>query len=181
MAAIQPQTGLALESYRLAQWPVAAPKPGFHLVDMSGHRRSSVDYTGRVSIVLFGFTHCPDICPGELLKLSQVFHKLGPLASRVKLLFISLDSERDTPGLLKDYVAAFDPEFIGLTGSNVEINDAAASFSVQFAKVPIGKGYTIDHSTGIYVLDQSGHVRLVGTLQTSVDDWVHDLRLLLGA
>jgi protein SCO1 len=82
--------------------------------------------------------------------------------------------------LLKDYVTSFDPRFIGLTGSNAEINAAAAGFSVQFAKVALGNDFTVGHSTGTYVLDQTGRLRLVGTPQTSLDDWVHDLQILMG-
>ena len=165
----------------MAEWPAAAPRPDFQLVDMDGHRRSLRDYAGKVLIVFFGYTRGPDVCPGELLELSEVVRKLGPLASHVQVLFISLDPERDTPELLKGYVTTFDPGFIGLTGSNDEINAAAASFSVQFAKVPSGNDFMVDHSTGSYVLDQTGRIRLVGTLQTSLDDWVHDLQILVGA
>ena len=166
-------------AYRLTEWLAEAPQPDFQLVDMNGHRRSLRDYAGRVSIVFFGYTHCQDVCPGELLELSQVIHKLGPLASHVQVLFVSLDPERDTPELLREYVTSFDPRFMGLTGSDAEINAAAASFSVQFAKVALGKDYTVNHSTGTYVLDESGRLRLVGTTQTPLDDWVHDLRILV--
>jgi len=180
VAVLQSQVALAAASYRLAEWPAAAPQPDFQLVDMNGHRRGLKDYAGEVSIVFFGYTHCPDVCPTELLKLSQVVRALGPLASQVQVLFVSLDPERDTPELLKDYVTSFDPRFIGLTGSKAEINAAAASFSVQFAKVSLGNDYTIDHSTGSYVIDQTGRLRLVGTMQNSPDDWAQDLRTLVG-
>ena len=175
-AVLQSQAAVAAASYRLTEWPAAAPQPDFQLVDMNGHRRSIRDYAGGVSIVFFGYTHCPDVCPTELLELSQVVRTLGPLASQVQVLFVSLDPERDTPELLKDYVTSFDPRFIGLTGSNAEINAAAASFSVQFAKVSLGNDYTIDHSTGSYVIDRTGRLRLVGTLQNSLDDWTEDLQ-----
>ena len=180
VAVLHLQVALAAASYRLTEWPAVAPRPDFQLVDMNGRRRSLRDYAGRVSIVFFGYTHCPDVCPGELLELSQVVRKLGPLASHVQVLFISLDPERDTPELLKGYMTAFDPRFIGLTGSNAEINAAVASFSVQFAKVALGNDFTVDHSTGTYVLDQAGRLRLVGTPQTRLDDWVHDLQILVG-
>jgi protein SCO1 len=179
-AVLSLQAAAGAASHGLTEWPTVAPRPDFQLIDMNGHRRGIKDYVGDVSIVFFGYTHCPDVCPGELLKLSQVVRNLGPLASHVQVLFISLDPERDTPELLKDYVTSFGPRFIGLTGSNAEINAAAASFSVQFAKVALGADYTIDHSTGSYVLDQTGRMRLVGTLRTSVDEWVQDLRKLVG-
>jgi len=168
----------AAEGFRLTQWPQAAPRPDFQLVDDNDQRRSLSDYRGRVAIVFFGFTHCPDVCPAELFQLSQVMRGLGPLASKVQVLFISLDPERDTPKLLKTYVSAFNPSFIGLTGSTAQINAAASSFSIQFAKVAQGKDYTIEHSTGTYVLDQSGRLRLVATPQDSTEDLVHDLKIL---
>ncbi len=172
------QPASAADSYRLMAWPPAAPRPQFNLIDGNHERRSLSDFRGGIAVVFFGFLHCPDICPAELFKLAQVVKRLGPLASQVHVLFISLDPERDTPELVKDYAAAFDPQFIGLTGSAADINLAASSFSIQFAKVPQGKDYTISHSTGTYVLDRQGHLRLVGTLQNRVDDWVHDLTLL---
>lgn len=168
----------AADGFRLTQWPQAGPRPDFQLVDDNDQRRSLSDYRGRVAIVFFGFTHCPDVCPAELFKLSQVMRGLGPLASKVQVLFISLDPERDTPKLLKAYVAAFNPRFVGLTGSTAQINAAASSFSIQFAKVAQGKDYTIEHSTGTYVLDQSGRLRLVATAQDSSDDLIHDLKIL---
>jgi protein SCO1/2 len=165
--------------FLLSEWPAAAPKPGFSLIDGDGHTRTLKNYQGRLAIVFFGFTRCPDVCPTELFKLAQVILKLGNAASAVQVLFVSLDPERDSPEVVKAYVAAFNPTFIGLTGSTAAINAAAASFSVQFAKIPTGNdSYTIDHSTGTYVMDRRGRLRLVGTLSTGVDDWVHDLTIL---
>ncbi len=179
-ALVNPLAAVSAESYRLAEWPVGAGLPEFHLTDMNGHLRGINDYAGTVKIVYFGYTHCPDICPAELLELSQVVSKLGPSGSNVRVLFVSLDPERDTPDLLKEYVSSFDPRFVGLTGTIAEVNSAAASFLVRFAKVPLGGAdYTIDHSTGVYVLDQVGRPRLVGTAQTSTDVWVNDLRNLM--
>jgi protein SCO1/2 len=169
---------VAATSYRLASWPATALPPAFNLVDQHGDRRSLTDYAGRVAIVLFGYTRCPDVCPGELFTLRQVLARLGPLASHVQVLFITLDPQHDTPSVLESYVTAFDPRFIGLTGSTADINAAAASFSVEFAKVTVDHGYTVDHSTGIYVIDPAGRLRLVGNPQTRVEDWIHDLRLI---
>jgi protein SCO1/2 len=165
--------------FKLAVWPAAASRPVFHLVDVDRRPRTPADFRGRVAIVYFGFTHCPDVCPSELLKLSLAAKQLGPMAEDLRVIFVTLDPERDSPALLKDYVRAFDSRFVGLTGSTAEINAAAASFSVAFSKVVTGKDYTIEHSTGVYVLDKSGHLRLVGTSDTSVDDWVHDLSILV--
>ena len=96
LAVLQSQVTPAAASYRLTEWPAAAPQPDFQLIDMNGHRRSLSDYAGGVSIVFFGYTHCPDVCPTELLELSQILRTLGPLASHVQVLFVTLDPERDT-------------------------------------------------------------------------------------
>jgi protein SCO1/2 len=167
-----------MDAFRLLQWPMNALEPRFSLFDTDHRRRSEEDFRGLVCVVFFGFTQCPDICPTEMFKLALVVKRLGTLASQVRVLFISLDPERDTAALLKTYVAAFDPDFIGLTGSAADINRAAESFSVQFAKVPQGNSYTIAHSSGAYVLDKTGRLRLVGTTKSSVEDWLNDLRLL---
>jgi protein SCO1/2 len=164
--------------FRLDQWPASMPTPDFHLADTDAKPRSLGDYRGKVTIVFFGFTHCPEVCPATLLKLALVMKQLGGLADRVQVLFVTLDRERDTPAALKSYVGYFNPKFVGLTGSNAEVNAAAASFSVHFAKVVLGDDYSIDHSTGVYVCDPTGRLRLVGNLETSVADWIHDIGLL---
>jgi protein SCO1 len=167
--------------FLLSEWPTAAAKPSFSLIDGDGHARTPKDYEGQILIVFFGFARCPDVCPGELFKLAQAIRKLGKAAYGIRVLFVSLDPERDTPDVVKTYVASFNPAFVGLTGSTAAVNAAAASFAIQFAKVPVGNGnYTVSHSTGTYVMDRSGRLRLVGTLSTRVDDWVHDLTILAG-
>ena len=164
--------------YRLAVWPQRVNSPEFRLVDFDGRPRTLADYRGRVVVIFFGFVRCPDACPAELFKLAQVMKQLGQLSDRVQVLFITLDPARDTPTLLKDYVTAFDPRFIGLTGNTAQINQAASSFSVQYARVAVGTDYTIDHSTQTFVLDASGHLRLIGAIDTSVGDFAHDLTAL---
>ncbi len=154
------------------------PAPGFQLIDGDAMPRRLSDYRGKVTVIFFGFTHCPDVCPATLVKLEQVMKSLGSLAERVQVLFVSLDPVRDTPAALKSYVAYFDPKFVALTGSNAQLNAAATSFSVHYAKVVRGNDYSIDHSTGVYVCDTTGRLRLVGNLTTSVADWTHDIGLL---
>jgi protein SCO1/2 len=112
------------------------------------------------------------------MKLALVMKQLGSLADKVQVLFVTLDPDRDTPAELKSYVAFFDPRFVGLTGSNAQIYAAATSFSVHYAKVGRGSDYSIDHSTGVYVCDTTGRLRLVGNLDTRVADWTHDIGLL---
>ena len=166
------------DTFHLDEWPASMPAPDFHLVDTDATPRRSSDYRGKVTILVFGFTHCPDVCPAALAKLALVMKQLGALADRVRVLFVTLDPDRDTPAALKSYVASFDPRFVGLTGSNAQINAVAASFSVDFAKVVHGNDYSVDHSTGVYVCDTTGRLRLVGDLGTRVADWTHDISLL---
>ena len=136
------------------------------------------DYRGQIVVIFFGFLHCPDACPAGLFKLAQVVKQLGQVAPQVQVLFITLDPERDTPPSLKRYVSAFDPRFIGLTGTATQIDQAASSFNVQYARVPLGNDYTIDHSTGIFIIDGAGRLRLIGTTNSPVADFVHDITAL---
>lgn len=164
---------------RLAVWPQGAGSPDFQLLDTQGTPRTLRDYHDRIVVIFFGFMHCPDACPAGLFKLAQVMKQLGPLAAQVQVLFITLDPERDTPSSLESYVSAFDSRFIGLTGSSAQIDTAASGFNVQYARVPLGNDYTIDHSTGIFIFDGAGHLRLVGSTNSAVADLVHDISALL--
>jgi len=128
--------------------------------------------------MVFGFTRCPDVCPAELFKLALAMKRLGPVSDRVQVLFVSLDPEWDTPKVLKHYVAGFDRRFVGLTGTASEVNQAAANFFVEYARVEVGAGHTIDHSAAVFVCDARGRLRLLGTPDTSVPDFVHDLAAL---
>jgi protein SCO1/2 len=161
--------------FRLAVWPQRAESPALRLFDFDGRQRQVADYRGRVLVIFFGFVRCPDACPAELFKLALAMKRLGPVSEHVQVLFVTLDPERDTPQVLKSYVTAFDPRFVGLTGSTADIDRAAMSFYVEYARVGRGADYSIDHSTSTFVLDAHGRLRLVGTLDTTVDDWVHDL------
>lgn len=163
---------------RLAVWPQAAGSPAFELVDADGVPRTLSDYRGHVVVVFFGFLRCPDVCPTDLLKLALVMKQLGRVAAHVQVLFITLDPERDTPALLKSYVSAFDPRFVGLTGTTAQVDQAASSFNVHYARVALGDDYTIDHSTATFVLDVAGRLRLIGAADSPVADFVHDITAL---
>jgi protein SCO1 len=164
--------------YRLASWPAALPSPGFQLVDFDGHRRTLADYRGRITVVFFGFLSCPEVCPAEMLKFKLVMKQLQAVGDRVQVLFITLDPERDSPQSLKSYVRLFDPRFVGLTGTSSEIDAAARDFNVQYARIPTGQDYTINHSTATFIFDPLGHLRLVGSDRTSVADFAHDIAAL---
>ena len=167
-----------LQPNGLAVWPRGAGSPAFELVDTEGVPRTLRDYRGHIVVIFFGFLHCPDACPAGLFKLALVMKQLGQVAAQVQVLFITLDPERDTPPSLKSYVSAFDPRFIGLTGTPAQIDQAAGGFNVQYARVPLGNDYTIDHSTGIFVFDGGGRLRLIGATNSPVTDFVHDIAAL---
>jgi protein SCO1 len=150
------------------------------LTDHTGTRRTLADFKGKVVVLFFGFTHCPDVCPTALIELAQVAKALGPEASRVQVLFVTLDPERDKPQLLREYVPSFHPAFLGLYGTAEETLAAAKEFKVYFSKQsqPTG-GYSIDHSAGTYVIDQQGRLRLFAQHGAGAKVLLHDIKQLL--
>ncbi len=165
-------------AFRLAPWPHEVATPRFELQDADGHPRTLESFAGSVVVVYFGFLSCPDECPTALLKLASVVKQLEPTRRPITVLFVTLDPEHDSPQALKTYVRAFDPRFIGLTGSSAAVNSAAAAFFVQHARITRAGRETIDHSTGLFLLDARGRLRVVGSTQSKIEDLVHDLRLL---
>jgi protein SCO1/2 len=165
--------------FRLDALPPSPASSDFHLVDFDGHPRSLADYRGQVVVIFFGYVHCPDACPAELFKLAQVMKRLGPASAHVQVLLITLDPRRDTLPILKSYVTDFDPRFMGLSGTEAQVDEAAASFYVAHAKLELANDYAaIDHSTATYVLDALGRRRLIGSMSTSIDDFAHDIEIL---
>jgi protein SCO1/2 len=129
----------------------------FHLEDQNGKPVTDQDMKGRPFLVFFGFTHCPDICPTTLFDVSQVLKSLGPDADRTGALFITVDPERDTPAVLKDYLSNFDPHLRGLTGDQAAIDAAIKAYRVYAKKVPLDGGdYTMDHTALVYLMDKNG-------------------------
>jgi protein SCO1/2 len=119
---------------------------------------SDADIKGKPFLVFFGFTHCPDICPTTLFEISQVMKTLGPDADRTGALFITVDPERDTPAVLKDYLSNFDPHLRGLTGNRPSIDAAIKAYRVYAKKVPLENGdYTMDHTAVVYLMDKDGN------------------------
>jgi protein SCO1 len=150
------------------------------LVNQDGRAYSREDFKGRVTVLLFGFTHCPDLCPTALSNLSVVLDQLGEERDCVQIAFITVDPERDTPEVLGDYMSAFGPSFVGLTGEPVAIRKAAKTFRVFFQKIPLpGGDYTMDHSAVIYVVDPQARVRLMFTANRQPEDIAHDILELL--
>jgi protein SCO1/2 len=150
------------------------------LVGPDGRARTRDDFKGRVTILFFGFTHCPELCPTTLSNMSAILDQLGEDRERVQIAFITVDPERDTPEVLRDYMSAFGPNFIGLTGEPLAIRRAAKTFKVFFQKKPLRDGdYTMDHSTVIYILDPQARVRLISTANRPPKDVAHDILELL--
>ncbi len=153
----------------------------FHLVDTAGQPKSLADYRGRIVMLFFGYTQCPDACPTTMADLKSVMASLGADAEHVQVLFVTLDPARDTPAVLGQYVPAFDPRFVGLLGDDATIAATAKSFKVFYQKVPgaTPDGYTLDHTAGVYVFDRSGHLRLFVRQGEGAPAITHDVRLLL--
>lgn len=131
----------------------------FALTDQNGRTVTSDSLKGKPTLIYFGFTYCPDVCPTSLLLMATAVEKLGPdAADKVNLVFITIDPERDTPKLLRGYVENFAPTFIGLTGTPQQIADVARAFRVYYQKVPSKDGgpYLMDHSSIVYLLDRNG-------------------------
>jgi protein SCO1/2 len=151
------------------------------LPDTDGKRRHISEFKGKLTVVFFGFTQCPDVCPTTMLELAQVKQALGADGAKVQGIFVSIDPERDTPQVLKAYVQNFSPDFIALRGTPEETKAMAKRFKVFYAKVP-GKtegGYTMDHTAGSYIFDTQGKVRLFTRYGTGAESLKHDLQLLL--
>lgn len=154
-----------------------------NLPDQNGQARSLADFKGKVVVVFFGYTQCPDVCPTTMAELAQVKKSLGADGERVQGVFVSVDPERDTPEVLKAYMASFDPGFVALRGSPEQTAAAAKEFKVFYAKVP-GKAegsYTMDHTAGSYIFDPSGKVRLFVRYGAGAEPLAADLKALLTA
>lgn len=151
------------------------------LTDHNGARRTLEDFRGRLVVLFFGYTHCPDVCPTTLSDMAQAMRLLPPeVAARVQVLFVTVDPERDTPELLKAYVPYFHTSFLGLYGTPEEVARAAREFRVSYRRhVEAGAtGYLVDHSAGSYVLDAHGRPRLYLPHGHPPRDIAHDLSLL---
>ncbi|MGH7248650.1 MAG: SCO family protein, partial [Pseudomonadota bacterium] len=148
--------------------------------DQNGRPFSDQNMKGRPYLVFFGYTHCPDICPTTLTEMSQLMRKLGPDAGRVGALFITVDPERDTLAVLKDYMSSFDPHLRALTGDPKAIAQAIKDYRVYAKKVPVpGGDYSMDHSAIVYLMDKDGHFVAPFNMQRTADAEVAQLRRYL--
>jgi protein SCO1/2 len=154
---------------------------GFNLSDHDGVQRSLQDFKGKVVVVFFGFTQCPDICPTALAELADVKRKLGSQGDRLQGIFITVDPERDTEEVLKAYMGNFDPSFVALRPTMAELPEVAKSFKIYYKKSEgqTATSYTMDHSAGSYVFDPAGNVRLYARSGSGAEALTSDVALLL--
>ena len=174
--------------------PASSPAPKFQSTDVTGANfgktlslndhtgkpRTLADFQGRIVVVFFGFTQCPDVCPTTLAEMAKVIKELGADGGKVQVLFVSIDPERDTPALLKQYVTAFHPTFLGLVGDAGATARTAKEFKVYVQKQPAKSGgYSVDHSAGTFILDQQGRLRLFVQYGAGAQALLNDIRILL--
>jgi protein SCO1 len=154
---------------------------GFNLPDFNGKPRTLADFKGKVTVVFFGYTQCPDACPTTMAELSGILKTLGRDASRVQVVFITVDPSRDTAALLKNYVTNFRPDFLALRGDEAQTQQVIRDFKVLVEKVP-GKtadSYTIDHTAGTYIFDPQGRIRLFASQSLDPALLTDDIKTLM--
>ncbi len=160
--------------------PIALPSAvggPFRLTDSNAKPISDQDLKGRPFLVFFGFTHCPEICPTTLFEVSEILRKLGPDADNVRALFVTVDPERDTAPVLKDYLSSFDPHLIGVTGDAAAVAAMVKAYRVYAKKVPLtGGGYTMDHTALVYLMDKNGRFVAPFNVKRKPDEAAADLR-----
>ena len=157
--------------------------PDFRLTDHNGTPRSLADFRGKVVALFFGYTHCPDVCPTTLSDMAKALQILGPDAPRVQVLFVTLDPKRDTPELLRDYVPAFNPTFLGLHGVAAATAKVTKDFKIYAAERPgaTPQSYTVDHSAQTLVFDPQGRLRTKFRYEATVDEIVDGIHAILSA
>lgn len=152
-----------------------------NLTDQDGRARSLADFKGKVVVVFFGYTQCPDVCPTTMAEVAEVKRSLGADGDKVQGVFVTVDPDRDTTQLLKAYITAFDPSFVALRGSEEQTKAAVKEFKAFYAKVP-GKtpeSYMVDHTAASFVFDTEGRVRVYVRYGAGAEPLAHDIKLLL--
>ena len=154
----------------------------FSLLDPDGNVRTLADFKGKVVVMFFGYTQCPDICPTTLTEMQQVMSLLGPQSDKVQVLFVTVDPERDTASILKQYVPSFDPRFLGLRPADeAALEKVAKDYKIYYKKVPgqSAGSYTMDHMAGSYAFDPEGRLRLYIKHAQGPETLAHDLKELM--
>ncbi len=175
----------ACQSYQFkgTSFPDPQPAPDFALTATDGQRFQLSEHRGQIVLTFFGYTSCTDVCPTTLAEAKQILKGVGSNADRVTFLFITVDPERDTPQVLANYVAAFDPAIVGLTGSSDELAAVRQAYGVFAEKEVVddsAAGYTITHTSRVFLVDAESRLRLSYAFGTPPDDIVQDIRHLLG-
>lgn len=190
-------TACALAVFMLAACQPAAQSPSFvatditganfagdfRLTDHNGQVRTLADFKGKAVAIFFGYIHCPDVCPTTLSDFAQALRQMGPDAARVQVIFVTVDPQRDTPELLKQFVPAFNPDFLGMYTDTKSLKQLAKEYKVVYQKTSVKAedDYLIDHSAGTYVYDPQGRLRLLMPYGSSPDAIAQDLKALLAA
>jgi protein SCO1/2 len=157
------------------------PAADFTLTSMNGQAVSLSDFRGKLVVLYFGYTYCPDVCPTTLAEIKKALAKMGEQADAVQVIMVTVDPERDTPQLLNDYLSSFDQGFLGLTGPIADIQRVATLYGIYFARAEgsDATGYLVDHTASVIVIDQEGYLKLVFPYGTPADDIAADLEYLL--
>jgi protein SCO1/2 len=153
--------------------------PDFSVRGSDGAAITLSQYRGKVVVLGFGYTHCPNVCPATLAVLAMAHRKLGALGSQVQVIYLTVDPERDSPERLKQYLIAFDPSFVGGTGSAAQMAAVRLSYGVTAQKVGTGSDYGVAHSSFIYLITRDGKLRALMPFGHKADDYVHDISMLL--
>ena len=170
-------TGRGPESFASTSAAIGGP---FNLTDQNGKPITDRDLKGRPSLIFFGFTHCPEVCPTALFDISEILGRLGPDSSKVNAVFITVDPERDTPAVLKDYLSSFNPRLTGVGGDPEQLAAVAKAYRVYYKKVPTKDGdYTMDHTAIVYLMDKNGKFVAPFSLKRKPEDAAAELRRYL--
>jgi protein SCO1/2 len=161
--------------------PSTVPAPDFVLHNAAGEEVSLSDYQGKIVLLYFGYTFCPDVCPASLSDLKIVQNKLDESGEKMQVIMVTIDPDRDTPEKIAEYVEHFHPTFVGLSGTKEEIDAAGEGYGIYYEKHEgtAATGYLVDHTARIFVIEPDGTYRLSFGFGTPTDDIAHDLRLLM--
>jgi protein SCO1 len=171
--------GTAADALKAGVFNPAREAPDFSVSGSDGAALTLSHYRGKVVVLGFGYTSCPNICPATLAVLAQAHRKLGALGSQVQVIYLTVDPERDSAERLKQYLAAFDPTFLGGTGTSGQMAAVRAKYGVTAEKVGSGKDYGIAHSSFLYLITREGKLQALMPFGHRADDYVHDIALLL--
>jgi protein SCO1/2 len=173
-------TASAEEALKAGVFDPPRPAPDFTLPASTGGAFTLSSQRGKVVLLAFGFTNCPDVCPTTLAVLARMHEELGPLADEVQVVFATVDPERDTAPAMRDFLAFFDESFIGITGTPDQMADLRKAYGISAQRVDDGQGgYRVHHSSFVYLIDRAGLIRALAPFGQGAEDFTHDVRILL--